>query len=122
MSIKKILETAGRLGIPVVITNDRGETPQVVMPFEDFVSMVGLPGAGPTRPRIREDVEEEDEVAQALADLTFERVQEQMRDSAERLSRSVERPREATDQAFLEESFYMEPLEDSAEGPKSASL
>lgn len=40
MSLPYILSTARKLGIPVVITNDRGESAQVVMPFEDFASMV----------------------------------------------------------------------------------
>lgn len=40
MSLSHILGTARKLGIPVVITNDRGESAQVVMPFEDFASMV----------------------------------------------------------------------------------
>lgn len=40
MSLPYILSTARKLGIPVVITNERGESAQVVMPFEDFASMV----------------------------------------------------------------------------------
>jgi hypothetical protein len=40
MSLINVLNTARKLGIPVVITNDRGKSPQVVLPFEDFVSMV----------------------------------------------------------------------------------
>jgi hypothetical protein len=45
MSLIHILKTARKIGIPVVITNDRGKSPQVVMPFEDFASMVNGSGA-----------------------------------------------------------------------------
>lgn len=49
MSLNHILGTARKLGIPVVITNDRGESAQVVMPFEDFASMVNGPQPLPAR-------------------------------------------------------------------------
>jgi hypothetical protein len=76
MSIHRILKAARRIGIPVVITNERGESPQVVMSFEDFSSMVRSSGRAFKKPRItdRSDQEEDDEIAQALADITMERM------------------------------------------------
>lgn len=114
MSINKILETAGRLGIPVVITNDRGESPQVVMPFEDFAAMVGIPGTTASKPHVHQNggTETEDEVARALADLTLERMQEHMQDPTGGSSSATKKRVEATDASFLEENFYLEPLED----------
>jgi len=101
MSLNHILETAGRLGIPVVITNDRGESPQVVMPFEDFAAMAGVPGASVKKSRAAQAIQPEDEVAEALADLTRERIHKQM---------------EGTDQTFLEEKFYLEPVDEGQTG------
>lgn len=112
MSLNHILDTARKLGIPVVITNERGESPQVVMPFEDFASMVGVsrPIAGKPRITDREEVEEErDEIAQALADLTMERFDEQANEPLPSLD--VDDP-EAPEERFLEDHFYFEPLED----------
>ena len=112
MGLNHILDTARKLGIPVVITNDRGESPQVVMPFEDFASMVGV-GAGMAggRPRMTASAPEahQDEIAQALADLTMERIEEQGESPESGLE--TEGPA-GEDDRFLEDNFYFEPVED----------
>lgn len=110
MSLNHILETARKLGIPVVITNDRGEAPQVVMPFEDFASMVGVAGPMAGKPRVTKDPSVEDEVAQALADLTLERVEQEGEMSLpETPSGALE---EGPGEDFLEDHFYFEPIDD----------
>jgi hypothetical protein len=123
MQLNRILETAARLGIPVVITNDRGESPQVVMPFEDFAAMAGVQGAGSldsARDRLRGQGtgdrtqtrrhEAEEEIAETLANLTAERLAEEARETARHYH--ADKGSEATDRSFLEEKFYLEPLED----------
>lgn len=122
MSLNHILDTARKLGIPVVITNERGDAPQVVMPFEDFASMVGVSRPLSGKPRIsdRGGTEEEDEIAQALADLTMERFDEQASEGFPSVLPDEE-PVEASpaaDDGFLEDHFYFEPLEDE-EMPKN---
>jgi hypothetical protein len=141
MSIYRILKAARRIGIPVVITNERGESPQVVMPFEDFSSMVRSSGRAFKKPRItdRSDEEEDDEIAQALADITMERMDREAndfsagddddldeldKDELNALSMDMMEEDEHTeedvrmnapenkDERFLEEHFYFEPLED----------
>jgi hypothetical protein len=115
MSLNHILDTARKLGIPVVITNERGESPQVVMPFEDFASMVGVsrPGAGKPRITDRMEIEEErDEIAQALADLTMERFDEQADEPIPSMDEGQEEEPGAAEEGFLEDNFYFEPLED----------
>jgi hypothetical protein len=112
MSLNHILDTARKLGIPVVITNERGESPQVVMPFEDFASMVGVSRPITGKPRVTDKVEAEegrDEIAQALADLTIERIEHEVE---EPVSPSGAGAPEASDERFLEDNFYFEPLED----------
>jgi hypothetical protein len=114
MSLNHILDTARKLGIPVVITNERGESPQVVMPFEDFASMVGVTGPMAGKPRVTgrvaEEVDERDEIAQALADLTMERIEEQ--GDIEDADLDKELASDQDDDRFLEDNFYFEPVED----------
>lgn len=112
MSLNHILDTARKLGIPVVITNEQGKSPQVVMPFDDFASMVGVSRPISGKPRItdRVEVEEErDEIAQALADLTMERIEHEVQEPVP--SAGVDAT-ETPDERFLEDNFYFEPLED----------
>jgi hypothetical protein len=113
MSLNHILDTARKLGIPVVITNEEGKSPQVVMPFEDFASMVGVSRPVSSKPRITDKVvaeEEHDEIAQALADLTMERLDEEGTEPP--VSPMKQEAPEVTDDRFLEDNFYFEPLDD----------
>lgn len=126
MSLNHILKTARKLGIPVVITNERGETPQVVMPFDDFASMVGIssPVGSRNRPHLafdededdgifEDDFEEEDDVGIRgnIADLddhfTIEpNVEEEL---PQEIPLTDSAP---TDDKSLEDRFYFEPEED----------
>ncbi len=113
MSLNHILDTARKLGIPVVITNERGESPQVVMLFEDFASMVGVTGPMAGKPRVTGRVpsdDEHDEIAQALADLTMERIEEQ--GDVDDADLDKELASGDDDDRFLEDNFYFEPVED----------
>ncbi|HWQ99897.1 MAG TPA: hypothetical protein VN397_03570 [Candidatus Methylomirabilis sp.] len=126
MSLKHVLETAKRLGIPVVITDDSGEAAQVVMPFDDFAAMVGHATPPPRKntlspsialgtghaeePRVTKKRKGEDEIAEALADLTIERMSDQAREATDRLERDMG-VRENS-QGFLEDRFYLEPIDD----------
>lgn len=118
MALQHVLDTARKLGIPIVITDEAGEAAQVVMPFDDFVAMVGssVPaGQLPVpvkRPRIQpldsRVVPERDEISEALADLRFEEITEQQ--EVPPLSHP---PMDGDmDDGFLEEKFYLEPLDD----------
>jgi len=117
MSLKNVLETARKLGIPVVITDEEGDAAQVVMPFEDFAALVGATSPSPrsnAKPQAtsRHAQAMEDEVAQALADLTIERLNEQANVVAEHIEQEVEAAKPS--EGFLEDKFYLEPLDDEA--------
>ena len=117
MPLQHVLDTARRLGIPVVITDEAGDAAQVVMPFDDFAAMVGASSPAPKRkPRAvppppaspsptREPIS--DEIAEALADIQFEGIREEpfTRDD-------VAKAPPPSDDGFLEEKFYLEPLDD----------
>jgi hypothetical protein len=110
MGLNHILDTARKLGIPVIITNDRGDSPQVVMPFEDFASMVGVSTSMNKRPRMSKSDDEDDEIAQALADLAKEEMERGAHTDG-MATDDIEIPK---DERFVEENFYFEPLEDEA--------
>jgi hypothetical protein len=114
MSLNSILETARKLGIPVIITNDRGESPQVVMPFEDFASMVGVTTSANKRPRVSPAVreEEDEEIAQALVDIAREEVER----AGEGEIRIEEEPAVPQKGDFVEDRFYFEPIEEESKG------
>ncbi|MFA5130207.1 MAG: hypothetical protein WC477_04825 [Patescibacteria group bacterium] len=111
MGLNHILDTARRLGIPVVITNERGESPQVVMPFDDFASMVGMasPKEKTNRPRISPQEATDDEIAKTLADLAFEDMERQLErevvpsESEEEVDEEV---REEVHNEVLEDGLY----------------
>ena len=126
MPLHHILDTARKLGIPVIITDDQGEAAQVIMPFDDFAAMVGATSPVSSKPRISRSPkapasrpsapissqEEDDEIIQALNELDIE--------SIEALEESINPPIEPVEQSaptskeegFLEEKFYLEPLND----------
>jgi len=108
MSLSNILDTARKLGIPVIITNDRGESPQVIMPFEDFASMVGVTTSASKRPRVSTTEKDEDEeIAQALADIAREEVER----ATKREEKPVEMPSSGKEE-FIEDRFYFEPIDE----------
>jgi hypothetical protein len=125
MALTHVLETARRLGIPVIITDEAGEAAQVIMPFDDFAAMVGTATPAPkqsfrsqtSKPRVTRTVtpvSEDDEIARALADLQQETLEEKSTRTIADLENEMGEPRE-TKEGFLEEAFYLEPLEDTDE-------
>jgi SpoU rRNA methylase family enzyme len=131
MPIKNVLDTARRLGIPVVIMDEAGEAAQVVMPFEDFAAMVGATSPAPRKPRVTRDREDDEEVAQALAELTLERFNEQESSMPDEIRIPVSTPEQRVESTrfsdkrlqdelgvgvspgdLLEDHFYLEPIDD----------
>lgn len=136
MSLSKILSTARKLGIPVVITNDRGDSPQVVMPFEDFAAMVTGSSFGhredrrsereeleaeieavKNRPRIVSETSEdwpEDTVNERQYDLSSDELEEldKIVVEEEKVGDSVEKASTDQTSVSLEDQFYFEPVQD----------
>jgi hypothetical protein len=119
MPLQHVLETARKLGIPVVITDEAGDAAQVVMPFDDFAAMVNA--TSPTSPKTRKAPpseprtipirdEREDEIDLALEELQFQGIREEplVRENPVKVP-PAETPK---DGEFLEDKFYLEPLND----------
>jgi hypothetical protein len=122
MSLHHVLDTARKLGIPVVITTQTGEAAQVVMPFDDFAAMVNISSPSgaksraarsartpaPTTIPIRQ--EDRDDIANAMAELDINHFQEE---ESPAIPPPIESSKDSLmDEGFLEEKFYLEPLDD----------
>jgi len=118
MNLSHILDTARKLGIPVVITNERGESPQVVMPFEDFASMVGVSMSTKPKnhPRITPSNDQKDEVSEVLADLALEDIERRFQ--AELAAAQEQEPGEQQSEGLLEDQFTFEPIADEGRGSR----
>lgn len=51
MSMQRVLETARKLGLPVIMTDVAGREPMVIMPLEQFEAMAGT-GIESSRPDV----------------------------------------------------------------------
>ena len=95
----------------------------MVMPFDDFAAMVGISSPVAGKPRVTRAVtspaptsipirhEDRDEIAEALAELDINHFQEEEA-SVPSSPRGETTPQALKDEGFLEEKFYLEPLDD----------
>ena len=112
MSLNKILASAQKLGMPVVITDRNGDNAQVVMPFDDFLALSdaatgeGKRGvaSGALDDLDLDDFPEEPDMDFSVGDLDSEIQAEMERAETETPPLS----------GFngMEEKFYLEPLDD----------
>lgn len=111
MSLQRILETARKTGMPVIMTDLAGREPMVIMPLEQFEAMAGESPASQKAPAPK-PLSKEERVVQVLEEMASERrlshVQDEVPLHIESLSVEIPVPEDLT----LEERFYLEPLED----------
>ncbi len=107
MSLQRIIESARKLGVPVIMTDPAGREPLVIVSLEQFEAMAGSPQETPSdhaklaayspepgfSPQVSEIPSEQDVLQQ---DIYLEDVP----------------PAEAQKVLTDEERFYLEPLED----------
>lgn len=115
MNLHHILGTARKLGIPVVITNERGESPQVVMPFEDFASMVGVQVAKEQSTHKKEHVAPKNAPASFVDEASFQGTENVTVEANEPIANElrederIQVPEQERD--ILEDEFYFESIE-----------
>lgn len=112
MSLQRVLETARKTGMPVIMTDLGGREPMVILPLEQFEAMAGVPATPVSRPKPsipRPPVD--DVVDQALADMAAERLLTRMEEAAVQLEPEPQKGAETPDFS-LEERFYLEPEDD----------
>ena len=121
MSLQRVLEIARKNGMPVIITDNSGLDPMVILPLEQFEALIGgekVAQGGSTsnvlRPTIELDPEPSTQDAgldQAIAEMTAERLKSRVEEAAVQLEDLAKQAQE-NPEISLEERFYLEPLED----------
>ncbi|MHB8830843.1 MAG: hypothetical protein ACYC44_01905 [Patescibacteria group bacterium] len=120
MSWQRVFKTARHLGAPVIITDQAGDDPLIIMPLDAYENLVGTEAIKPVRKPNRRSAEP-DERAESIFEIPFEDEMPIVRpkDLAEARQKEPIEPVEETeakmgeDQGIsLDERFYFEPLED----------
>ncbi|MEN9557713.1 MAG: hypothetical protein RL141_82 [Candidatus Parcubacteria bacterium] len=123
MSLTRILQTARKLGTPVIVTDREGEAAQVIMPFDDFAALVGeasspsihAPDFAKSAPMERSTYQETPSAAVSagfLDPFTMERPSEERSNVSLPGEGGQESAPDQSSTDFLEERFFLEPLED----------
>ncbi len=110
MSMQRVLETARKFGLPVIVTDVAGRDPMVMMPLEQFEALTDG-GSSMPEPRMMADVprsmEQEVRVPIVREKVEFSGVSEQ-KPSAEPTKAGESQGAELT----MEEQFFLEPVDD----------
>lgn len=112
MSFQRVIETARRTGVPVIMTDVAGREPMVILSLEQFEAMAGDGAREPVVRRSQAPAGRpvQKDVDAALADIAEEQTHVRTDRSADAVKQEVA----ADDLAGLaiEERFYLEPVED----------
>jgi len=121
MSWQSVFKTARRLGAPVIVTDQAGEDPLIILPLDIYDELVGQAEVvKPIRKPSRRSAEP-DERAESIFEIPFEDESPIVRskDLAETRQKEPMEPVEETEAKegenqgiSLDERFYFEPLED----------
>lgn len=111
MSWQRILETARKQGMPVIVTDIAGREPMVILPLEMYERLGEAHSVN--RPRVSSAAEprsvEEKLVMEELAEMAAEDLQKKVDVALDQLSESApEEPGELS----VEERFYLEPVDE----------
>jgi hypothetical protein len=117
MSWQKVFKTARRLGAPVIVTDQAGLDPMIILPLDAYESLLGEPSKPkrPSRDRLGEPDESIFEFAQdeSLPVMNFKDLpQPSQKDEKEAEAGSPESEEAGNPEISLEERFYFEPLDD----------
>ncbi len=123
MSLQHVLEVARKNGMPVIITDDSGREPMVIMPLEQFEAMAFSTQAATQSSQFSVPSSQSQknsalgtrnsELDNAIAEMAAERVRSRMEDAANRLEDLTKQTPSSLDDGMpLEERFYIDPISD----------
>lgn len=113
MSFQRVIETARKTGVPVIMTDVAGREPMVILSLEQFEAMAGdsarESAAAPRKEVKKEKSELDRDVERALAELAAEKAEARLNEvAADVAAGNVE------EALSIEERFYLEPVEDKS--------
>lgn len=128
MSWQKIFNTARRFGTPVIVTDQEGIDPMVILPFDIYEGLISETGAADvhqTRYKSKKVMDrraEPDVLTESVLEIPYEDMENQKKGSMEpfdgqnilkKSQDSSEEPMDSLEGGIsLEERFYFEPMED----------
>lgn len=118
MSWQRVIETARKTGMPIIITDPAGREPMVILPLEQFEAMVSEPVTktrSVSQPSPLSDllVSRKQEVDDILAEQMAQQFKNRMENAASSLESMTDL---SSPEIPLEEGFYLEPIEDKNQG------
>ena len=111
MSFQRVIETARKTGVPVILTDVAGREPMVILSLEQFEAMASEGGSDASARRSRPVRTESAE--KVLAEIAEERKKERIQEVTEELKALSKNGIDAAE-ISLEERFYIEPVDDKA--------
>lgn len=128
MSWQKIFNTARRFGTPVIVTDQAGVDPMVILPFDIYEGLISESGGVntyATKPKTKKGLDrmaDPDVSTESVMEIPYEDVENQKNGSVEPFNslKTIKKTEELTDLSpdsleddiSLEERFYFEPMED----------
>jgi hypothetical protein len=128
MSWQKIFNTARRFGTPVIVTDQAGTDPMVILPFdiyEGLISENGGPNSYSVKPKNKKSLDrmaEPDASVESILEIPYEDIENQKNGLTEPINdiKTIKKTNDLPDRApdslegdiSLEERFYFEPMED----------
>jgi nicotinamidase-related amidase len=110
MALQRILESARKLGVPVIVTDIAGREPFVVLPLEQFEAMMGVES------KVAKPVVEPVQTRPAAVEPTVEiALNKEQFPQITRLEKVEMSSAVESEEIPLEERFYLEPM-DEGEG------
>lgn len=121
MSWQHVFKTARRLGTPVIVTDQAGDDPLIILPLDAYDELVGQAGVEKPVSKPNRRSVEPDERVESVFEIPIEEEPPVLRSKnlAETRQKESTEPVEETDGKeeedqgiSLDERFYFEPLED----------
>ncbi len=116
MSLERVMQSARRLGVPVIVTDPHGKDPMVILPLEQFEALTGDESAPGPRP-IAHVPPPPPRTPDHAQHVSF--VDEPETFHAPPMGRFTDegvKPPPQNPEISLDERFYLEPLDEQAEG------
>ncbi len=117
MALQRILESARKLGVPVIITDVAGRDPFVILPLEQFEAMAGVEGKEMKQESIKSIKPVPSLEGELPEPTTHFSLNEVQREILPKIEEKEAKPEiQEVEENPLEERFYLEPMDEGEQG------